>query len=150
MLKRSATLPLVFAALAACVQPAPVVVQDYDPVSQVITVGYGRIVQVQPVTVRRTANGDQLVGALVGGVAGGVIAKELTDNDLLTGAGVIAGAIVGGNIATRPSTYESQAWTVRLNNGQIVTVVQRSDSLRVGMRVKVVQGEDGVYLQRIR
>jgi outer membrane lipoprotein SlyB len=150
MLRRSATLPLVFATLAACVQPATVVVQDYDTVSQVITAGYGRIIKVQSVTVRRNANGDQLVGALVGGVAGGVIARELTDDDLLTGAGVIAGAIVGGNIASQSSTYESQAWTVRLDNGRIVTVIQRSDSLRVGMRVKVVQGENGVYLQRVR
>ena len=113
-------------------------------------VHYGTIIAVRPVTMQRTANGDQLVGAVAGGLVGAVIGHQFgagTGKDLMTGAGAISGAVIGSNLATRTGTYASQAWTVRLDNGGTVTVIQASNMFRVGERVRVVQRGSEMYLE---
>lgn len=65
----------------------------------------------------------------------------------MTGAGAISGAVIGSNLATRTGTYASQAWTVRLDNGGTVTVIQASNMFRVGERVRVVQRGSEMYLE---
>lgn len=114
------------------------------------SIEYGRIVSVQPVTMRRTNNGDQIVGTVAGGLIGAVIGHQLgsgTGKDVMTGVGAITGAIVGGNIASQGGTYTSSAWTVRLHNGGSITVIQASNTFRVGDRVSVVRNGDQVYLR---
>ncbi|WP_162178907.1 glycine zipper 2TM domain-containing protein [Thioclava atlantica] len=114
------------------------------------SIEYGRIVSVQPVTMRRTSDGDRIVGTVAGGLVGAVIGRQFgsgTGKDLMTGAGAITGAIVGSNIASQGSTYTSSAWTVRLDNGGSITVIQVSNTFRVGDRVSVVRSGDQVYLR---
>ncbi|WP_295536753.1 glycine zipper 2TM domain-containing protein [uncultured Thioclava sp.] len=117
---------------------------------QAETIEYGRIVSVQPVTMRRSSDGDRVVGTVAGGLVGAVIGHQFgsgTGKDLMTGAGAITGAIVGGNIASQGGTYTSSAWTVRLRNGGTITVIQASNTFRVGDRVSVVRNGDQVYLR---
>jgi len=114
------------------------------------SIEYGRIVSVRPVTMRRTNQGDQIVGTVAGGLVGAVIGHQFgsgTGKDLMTGAGAITGAIVGSNIANQGGTYTSSAWTVRLNNGGSITVIQASNTFRVGDRVRVVRNGNQVYLR---
>ncbi|AQS48996.1 hypothetical protein BMG03_15265 [Thioclava nitratireducens] len=114
------------------------------------SVEYGRIVAMQPVTMRRTSDGDQIVGAVTGGLVGAVIGHQLGSGkgkDVMTGVGAIAGTIVGSNIASQGGTYTSYAWTVRLDNGGSITVIQMSNQFRVGDRVSVVRSGNQVYLR---
>lgn len=154
MLKSMTILLPALLALSACDQPAPPYevppAYGYGPVSQHTQVLYGTIIAVRPVTMQRTANGDQLVGAVAGGLVGAVIGHQFgagTGKDLMTGAGAISGAVIGSNLATRTGTYASQAWTVRLDNGGTVTVIQASNMFRVGERVRVVQRGSEMYLE---
>lgn len=114
------------------------------------TIEYGRIVAVRPVTMQRTSDGDRIVGTVTGALVGAVIGHQFgsgTGKDLMTGAGAVTGAIVGSNIASQGGTYTSYAWTVRLDNGGSITVIQLSNTFRVGDRVSVVRRGDQVYLR---
>ncbi|OOY05638.1 glycine zipper 2TM domain-containing protein [Thioclava sp. F28-4] len=124
--------------------PGPRTTYSYDSIE------YGRIVSVQPVTMRRTTDGDQIVGAVTGGLVGAVIGHQFgsgTGKDVMTGAGAIAGTIIGSNVASQGGTYTSYAWTVRLDNGGSITVIQMSNQFRVGDRVSVVRSGNQVYLR---
>lgn len=149
-------LPAVLA-LSACDQPwgphgpGPGPAPHVMVVPQTVHVERGRIIAVRPVTMRRTSDGDQIVGAVAGGLVGAVIGNQFgagSGKDLMTGAGAVTGAIIGSNIAAqRAGTYTSYAWTVRLDNGGTVTIIQLSHSFRVGQRVRVVSRGDQMYLE---
>ncbi len=149
-LKRTALL-LPFAALLAACEPQPGPYYSSDSYStQPDYIQYGTIVQVRPVTMQRTSNGDQIVGAVTGGLVGAIIGNQFgagSGKDLMTGAGALTGAVIGSNIATQQRTYQSAAWTVRLDNGGSMTVIQASSRFRVGDRVMVVQRGNETYLQ---
>ena len=149
-LKRTAAL-LPFAALLAACEPQP---GPYYPSDSYATqpeyIQYGTIIGVRPVTMQRTSNGDQIVGAVTGGLVGAIIGNQFgagSGKDLMTGAGAITGAVIGSNIATQQHTYQSSAWTVRLDNGGVMTVIQTSSRFRVGDRVMVVQRAGQTFLQ---
>lgn len=149
-LKRTAILLPFAALLAACEpQPGPYYPAESYP-SQPEYIQYGTIVQVRPVTMQHTANGDQIVGAITGGLVGAIIGNQFgagSGKDLMTGAGAITGAVIGSNIATHQTTYQSAAWTVRLDNGGVMTIIQNSGRFRVGDRVMVIQRGNETYLQ---
>lgn len=146
-------LPAVLA-LAACYdtvppqEPAP-----YQPYysSQADYIRSGTIISVRPVTMQRSTDGDRVAGGLVGGLVGAVIGHQFGEGsgrDVMTGAGAITGAVVGSNIAANQGgTYTSYAWTVRLDNGGTMTVIQQSSSFHVGQRVQVIDRNGQVYLR---
>lgn len=125
--------------------PGPIGTQPADYVR------YGTIIRVRPVTMQRTNDGDRVAGAVAGGLVGAVIGHQFGEGsgrDVMTGAGAITGAIVGSNIAAQQGgTYTSYAWTVRLDNGGTMTVIQESSSFRVGQRVRVIERGGQVYLR---
>lgn len=153
MRTRTLFVPLVVAALAACNEmgPPPATSPSYAPVAQASHVQYGTIVSVRPVTMQRTAQGDQIVGAVAGGLVGAVIGNQFGEGsgkDLMTGAGALTGALVGSHLAQQHSgTYQSQAWTVRMRNGGTVTIVQASNSFYVGQHVRVVSRGHEMYIE---
>ncbi|WP_127904037.1 hypothetical protein [Solirhodobacter olei] len=136
--------------------------QSYTPYAQGLGLGYGAaspatyskdgtIIHVRSATMERTAEDEQVVGAIAGGLVAAVIGHEFgagIGQDLMTGAGVITGAVIGSNLFRRSGTYASQAWTIRLDSGSTSRVIQPSDLFRVGKRVRVVQREDEKYLER--
>lgn len=141
--------------LAGCYDttpPAGTVYRPAAPVERAEFVDYGTIIEMRPVTMQRDGNGDQVIGAVTGGLVGAVIGHQFgsgTGKDLMTGAGAIAGAMVGSKVAAQAQTqtYTSSAWTVRLDNGQTMTVIQASNAFRVGQRVSVVHRNGEVYLR---
>ena len=71
-------------------------------------------------------------GGIVGSLFGGGHAKYAT-----AAAGAVAGGVAGNAIATR--TEEGVEYTVRLENGSIVTIAQGSTpAISVGQRVYIV------------
>lgn len=154
MMKRSVLMLPVVLALAACYDtapppytappPAPMATQRADYIQ------YGTITQVRPVTMQRSTDGDRVVGAVAGGLVGAVIGNQFgagSGKDLMTGAGAVTGAIVGSNLAAQGGTYTSYAWTVRLDNGGTMTVIQATNTFQVGQRVSVVHSGGNVYLR---
>jgi outer membrane lipoprotein SlyB len=83
-------------------------------------------------------------GAVIGGIAGGVIGHQIGSgrgNDAATVAGAIGGAIVGNEIEKNRRAGDLYRVTVRNSNGYAETYVMESvGSLRVGDRVRVDGG----------
>jgi len=83
-------------------------------------------------------------GAVIGGIAGGVIGHQIGSgrgNDAATVAGAIGGAIVGNEIEKNRRAGDLFRVTVRNSNGYAETYVMESvGSLRVGDRVRIDGG----------
>jgi outer membrane lipoprotein SlyB len=106
----------------------------------------GVVQDVQQVYVQKTSNGT--LGAVIGAVAGGLLGNTVGKGDgrkAATVAGAVAGGVVGDQVGKRSGGTET-AWqvSVRLDNGQYVTVTQRNDpGVRRGDYVEV--SGDQVY-----
>jgi len=102
----------------------------------------GTVVSVRQVQVR---DDDNTVGTLAGGAAGGIAGAQIGRGSRATALGAVGGALAGaavGNMAQRTLTNQAGfEYVVRLDNGEMVTVVQGADVLMaVGQRVMVVFG----------
>jgi len=108
----------------------------------------GVVQDVQQVYVQKNSNGT--LGAVLGAVAGGLLGNTVGKGDgrkAATVAGAVAGGVVGNQVGKRSDGAET-AWqvSVRLDNGQYVTVTQRADpGVRRGDYVEVNGGQ--VYLR---
>lgn len=105
-------------------------------------VNMGTIQSVRQVEIRNmTGESDAIVGAIAGGAVGALIGDQFgagTGNTLMTGLGAVAGAAAGSNAAKSANRLSAQEWTVRLDNGQTLAIVQNDASLHVGERVRVI------------
>lgn len=95
-------------------------------------------------TVRVENRGSQVAGAIAGGVVGGLVGNQFgrgRGNDIMTAAGAGVGAVVGSNAGQNAVTYATE-WTVRLNNGRSVAIVQQS-AFSIGQPVRVIFSPQG-------
>jgi outer membrane lipoprotein SlyB len=89
--------------------------------------------------------GTSGAGAVVGGVAGGVIGHQMGGSrrarDAATVGGVVLGAIIGNEIERNQRTGGTAQYSVvrvRLENGQVITMEQSANvDVRQGDRVRV-------------
>lgn len=129
------------AALAACTQPSGnVVASNQAQVAQ--SVQFGTVVASRNVTVQGN-QGAQAAGAVVGGIAGAALGQNIgggTGKVLATGAGATAGATAGLAAGRAAGGHQSIEWTVRLESGQTISVIQASPTFAVGQRVQVIGG----------
>lgn len=83
--------------------------------------------------------GNDLAGAAIGGIAGGLVGNQIgggSGRDIATAVGAIGGALAGREIAQQRSEPSRVRWTIRLDDGQVVRIVQNV-SLGIGQRVAV-------------
>lgn len=105
-------------------------------------VQYGRIVSVMPVIIEGHTNG--LVGAGTGAVIGGIAAQNIgggSGRHLATVVGAVAGGIAGQRIEEAATRKQGFEYTVQLENGSTVSIVQEQDLNHIfsqGQRVKVL------------
>jgi outer membrane lipoprotein SlyB len=88
----------------------------------------GVVQDVQQVYVQRNSNGT--LGAVIGAVAGGLLGNTVGKGDgrkAATVAGAVAGGVVGNQVGKNSGTDTAWQVSVRLDNGQYVTVTQRAD-----------------------
>lgn len=128
--------------LAGCAQQTGgnVVSANQSQVAQ--TVNFGAITGSRPVTVQGNNAPAEVVGTLAGGLLGGLAGNSVgggTGNTIATGVGATAGAAAGNAIANEMGTHQSTEWTVKLDSGQTISVIQASPVFHVGQRVQVVQ-----------
>lgn len=83
--------------------------------------------------------GNDLAGAAIGGIAGGLVGSQIgggSGRDIATAVGAIGGALAGREVAQQRSEPSRVRWTIRLDDGQVVQIVQNV-SLGIGQRVAV-------------
>jgi outer membrane lipoprotein SlyB len=130
------------AALAACApQPSGDVVSA-NQAQTAQSVQFGTVISARNVTVQGS-QGAQAAGAVVGGIAGAALGQNVgkgTGQVLATGAGATAGAAAGLQAGRAAGSRQSIEWTVQLESGQTITVIQASPTFSVGQRVQVIGG----------
>ncbi|WP_353118911.1 glycine zipper 2TM domain-containing protein [Nitratidesulfovibrio sp.] len=108
------------------------------------TVQYGTVEQISDAVIEDNASG---LGALGGAVVGGVLGNMIGGGKgrvLTTLGGAVAGGAAGYAGEKAMSTKKAIEITVRLENGQTMSVVQEPDeTFVVGDRVRILTGNDG-------
>jgi outer membrane lipoprotein SlyB len=110
------------------------------------SVSFGQITGAQPVQVQGGNAPAEVVGTLAGGLVGGLLGNEVgkgRGQDIATVAGATAGAAAGNRIAGAASTVQSTQWSVLLDDGRTIAVIQAEPIFSMGQRVQVIQSADG-------
>lgn len=107
----------------------------------------GEIIQLDAAFIDNDATGlGALGGAVVGGVAGSTIGGG-RGRVLSTLGGAVIGGLAGTGIERSLNSRDAIDVTVRLDNGQVLSIVQELGSeertFSVGDRVRVMRGADG-------
>lgn len=129
------------AALAACTPPSGNTVAA-NQAQTASTVSFGTIVSARNVTVQG-GQGSQAAGAVLGGLAGAALGQEVgggTGKVIATGVGATAGAAAGLQAGRAAGGHQSIEWTVRMENGATIAVIQADPVFSVGQRVQVITG----------
>ena len=104
----------------------------------------GTVTGVRPVKIEGTRSG---IGAGAGAVAGGVLGSTIgsgTGTTVAVVAGSLAGAAAGAAVEEGITKEDGLEITVKLDNGEIIAVAQKSDvQFAAGERVKVLRYSDG-------
>ena len=130
------------AALAAC---TPQQNADVLPANQALTastVAFGTVVSSRVVQLQG-GQGSQAAGAVLGGLAGAALGQNVgrgTGQVIATGVGATAGAAAGLQAGKTVAGRQSIEWTVRLENGGTIAVVQGEPAFAIGQRVQVITG----------
>lgn len=135
---------LLVALLSGCASSRSGEVYSRDQARQAQTVQLGIVEFVKNVQIEGTQSG---VGTVAGGVAGGVAGSTIghgAGSTLASVGGAIVGAVAGNVGEEAVTRRDGLEITVRLNNGNVIAVVQEADVLFVaGDRVRVLTGADG-------
>jgi outer membrane lipoprotein SlyB len=147
LLRRQALAAVAVAALvpAAC---ADIAVPGADPAPRVAErVEYGQVERID--LYREGASEPQYLGAVIGGLAGGILGHQVgggNGNTLATVAGALGGAYAG-NAIQDSNARDRYRITVRLDNGTRLESTEVGEGeLRVGDRVRIVNNR--VYRAR--
>ena len=113
-----------------------------DPAPRVVeTIQYGVVDRIE--LYRVGSDEPAVLGTILGGLAGGVIGHQIgggRGNDVATVAGALGGAYVGNKIE-KSREGDRYRITVRLEDGTRLVLEQMGEGeLRIGDRVKVVNG----------
>ena len=133
--------------LAACAPPQSGNVVNANQAQVAQRVNLGTVVGVQQVTVQGTNPGGELAGTVGGAALGGAIGNQIGDGsgrDIAQAIGIIGGGIAGSRAAQRATLQQSFEWTVRLDSGRTITVIQQQPTFARGQRVQVIQGAGGL------
>lgn len=106
------------------------------------TVSFGTVMSARPVQVQG-GQGSQAAGAVLGGIAGAALGQQVgggTGKVIATGVGATAGAATGLQAGKSIATVPSTEWTIRMDNGSTIAVVQGEPAFAVGQRVQVITG----------
>jgi outer membrane lipoprotein SlyB len=129
---------------AGCASSASSKVYPRRQAQQAWTVEYGRVADIDVVTIE----GDRsYVGQVGGGYVGYEVGRAAVDGsgrDVAGAVGAVAGAVAGGAIEERVTRQDGLQITVELDKGPTIAVVQATDQqFEVGERVKILRGQRG-------
>lgn len=131
-------------ALAGCASSLSGDVYSRDQAQKVQRVDEGEIILVREVMIEGTKSG---LGVMAGGVVGGVLGSMVgggKGKTLATVGGAIGGAGAGAAAEEAATRQKGLEITVKLENGEVVSIVQAADrEYLVGDEVKVLRNPDG-------
>ena len=115
-----------------------------DQARKVQTVHEGEVIMVREVLIEGTKSG---LGGLAGGVMGFALGSTVgggSGKGVARAAGTIAGAAAGGAIEEGATRQKGLEITIKLDNGQVVSIVQAADErFDEGDLVRVLRRPDG-------
>ena len=136
------TVLLVSLALAACATSKSGNVYTRDQARREMSVRTGVVESVREVTMEGTKSG---VGAVAGAAAGGVAGSHVGGgNGQIVGAvfGAVLGGLAGAAVEEGVTKKNAQEITVKLDNGQLIAVVQEAgEFFNPGEPVRVLSGD---------
>lgn len=141
---------LAAATLAGCATSKSGDVYTRDQARHEMNVRMGVVESVREVAMEGSRSGvGTMAGAAVGGVAGSNVGQG---KGQIVGAilGAVAGGLAGHAIEEGGSKKQAMELTVRLDNGQLIAVVQEGNPLdfRAGDRVRVLSGRGETRVSR--
>ena len=143
-----AAVALVFALpVMACTPPQTGNLVNADSAQVAQRVALGTIIGVRQVLVQGGNRGAELAGGAGGAAIGIAAGNQIGDGsgrDAARAIGGIIGAVAGSRAAQGATTQQSYEWTVRLDNGQTISVIQGEPTFGQGQRVQVVEGQGGL------
>ena len=145
-IRNSGILAVMLAALAAagCASPSSGRVYSRQEARVAWDVQYGRVVAVDDAVIegRRSALG-RVGGGLIGYQAGRAVGSG-SGQHIACAVGAVAGAVAGQAVEEKATREEAWQFTVKLDGGRTVSIVQaRDQSFAVGERVRVYTRRDG-------
>lgn len=141
-MKRVSLLLISVALLAGCASSKSGDVYTRDQARQEQTVRMGVIESLREVQLEGTKSPvGAIAGAAVGGVAGGTLGHG-AGSTVAAVLGAVAGGLAGSAIEEGVTRKPALEITVKLDNGQFVSIVQEGDArdFRPGDRVRVLSG----------
>ena len=115
-----------------------------DQVRKVQTVHEGEVIMVREVLIEGTKSG---LGGLAGGIMGFALGSTIgggSGKGVARAAGTVAGAAAGGAIEEGATRQKGLEITVKLDNGQVISIVQAADErFDEGDLVRVLRRPDG-------
>ncbi|MBN2706518.1 MAG: glycine zipper 2TM domain-containing protein [Deltaproteobacteria bacterium] len=116
---------------------------------RLLSVYYGTIIELREVTIEGENSG---AGGVLGGITGGIAGSTVGSGRgrvLATLGGALAGAAAGTLLEQESSTKTALEFTIELDNGRLLAVVQENDGhYRVGDRVRLLESENGAWRVR--
>ncbi len=112
-----------------------------DEVRRTMTVQYGTVEAVRPVRIEGTKSPvGTVAGAAIGGIAGSGVG-EGRGQAAATVLGAVVGGLAGSAVEEGVTRKPGFEFTVRLDNGQVLAVVQEAagEDIRPGDRVRVLR-----------
>ena len=131
--------------LSGCASSKSGEVYTRDQAQRVQTVRLGVVEFVKEVRVEGSKSG---IGAAAGGIIGGVAGSTVgggKGSTLAALGGAIGGALVGNVAEEKITDFAGLEITVKLDNGEVLAVVQKNDVMfAIGERVRVLTGRGGI------
>jgi len=130
-------------ALSGCVSNLSGTTYSRSDARQVQQVQYGVVQSSVPVVIEGT---EGVVGGATGAVVGGIVASNIgggRGKSIATVLGAVAGGIAGKQVEENLTRTQGQEITVRLDNGNIISIVQEVNGgqmFAAGDRVRVLNG----------
>lgn len=145
----SVPVALVLAVTACAPQPSASSVSRNEA-GTVQPVYFGTITALRPVEIRP---GQTRIGAITGAIIGGAAGSTIGSSTAANVAGAAAGAAAGGaagSAAQGASRTNGIEFTIRLDNGDTVALVQSGNinDYRIGDRVRVTGNADNARVSR--
>lgn len=133
--------------LAGCASSLDDKTYSRSEAKRVHTIEFGTIEAINNVKIEgERSNLSKFAGAIVGGIAGSTVGSG-TGRQLGTAVGAIAGSVAGGEAEELATRAKGLEFTVRKDNGDLISVVQAAveeERFEIGQRVKLVRSSDGV------
>jgi outer membrane lipoprotein SlyB len=144
---RYGTVCLAILLLAGCTRQIGSHMYSESHVGEASSSYQGTILSVRKVLVGSERLQDNVVGGAIVAVSGGLLGSAFGQGHgrtAMTAAGAIGGAVAGAAAERALKEQEAIEYTVKLNTGKILTVVQGlEDPLPAGSRVIVIVGKAG-------